>query len=193
MGMFSFVGDILGDITGANDAAKESRNAADENLAFQKEGLDYLKETQALPLEYRDKSLTGLYDYYDPTNPQGQQQFIDRAKASPFYQSSLEEGMRGVLGAASATGGLRGGNINPEIFDVGQRTLQNTVNQQLMGLGGFAQTPINGGQVAQQYSNMGNTAAMGRIGAEQTKQAGIGQGLGGLLGLAGLGVKAGWI
>lgn len=186
MGLFSFVGDVLGDITGANDAADDVREATAQNIAQQEKGLQYLKDVQAIPLQYRDQALSELGGFYGLGGGPSSSALIDRVKSGPMYSSMIDQGRQAVGQTLSATGGLRGG-IGPQSFmQQDQNVLNNLVNQQLQGLQGFAQQPINAGQVAQQYGNIGNTMAQGQIGAAQTKQAGIGQGLGLATGLAGL-------
>ncbi len=193
MGMFSFIGDIFGDITGANDAADASREASAQNLAFQQQGLDYLKEVQQPVLDIRNQALPALYGFYDPTNPSGQADFVQGVQQSPFYESMIQQGEEAVLRNQAATGGLRSGTTQQNLARNSQGVLQGLVNQQLQGLGSFAQTPINAGQIANQYGQMGQAAAQGALGAAQAQQAGMGQLLGlgeGLLsGAADLGWK----
>lgn len=168
--MFSFVGDILGDITGTNEAAKASKQAAGEQLEFQREGLDYMKQVQAPMLEYRNKALPSLYGFYDPANPQGQQQFVDSAMQSPFYNQMIQQGEEAVMRNAAATGGLRSGTTQQNLARNSQNVLQSLVGQQLQGLGSFAQTPINTQGIANQYNMMGGTQAGGTLAAGQAQQ-----------------------
>lgn len=184
MGLFSFVGDILGDITGTTKAADKAAGAItageEAALGFQREAFDYAKGVQQPVLDIRNQALPQLYGFYDPSNPQGQQQFIDQAKASPFYQSQIAAGEEAVArnAAAGFGGGLRGGNINQALAQNSQNVLRNAVNQQLQGLGGFAQTPINTSSVTNQLNQMGQTTAQGNIARGQAYQDAAGQSMG---------------
>ena len=231
----------------ANDAIGE---ASDSELAFQQQGLDYLKETDAAPMYYRDAAqsqLAGFYGLpqYQQTNPNqtylnytpeqqaiadqieaiqakaaddtggsfkvpgfgrmrhgeanrvntdlqrqidsmatpqqnaqsnpvvdpnGQQRFVDRVQASPFYNSMISQGEDAVARNASVTGGMRSGNIQPGLAQNSQNVLQNLTNQQLQGLFSFAGTPSNANAISAQYNGMGNTTGAGMMGQAQAMQ-----------------------
>lgn len=176
MGMFSFIGDLLGDITGTTKAGEAAEKAAGESLEFQEKGLDYLKEVQKLPLEFRDKALSELGGFYG-LDPGGQQDIIDRAKSSPLYGSMLEQGRQGVGSALSATGNLRGGLGPSSFYQQDQNVLQGAVDQQLRGLSGFAGTPIDTSQIVNQYSNMGDITAGGILARGRSSQDALGMGV----------------
>jgi len=190
MGMFSFIGDILGDITGANDAADAATKASNQQLGFQQQGLDYLKETQAPLLQRREGAAQPLYDFY--TNPEMQQQFYQDAQQSPTFDYLTGLGEESLMRNAAATGGLRGGGTQAALANIQPQIAQQLVNQRLRGLAGFANTPINSGQIANQYGQMGATQAAGTQAAAQARQSGIGQGLGLITGGLGLAGNLGW-
>lgn len=62
---------------------------------------------------------------------------IAQLQASPAYQSLYRNGQEAVLQNASATGGLRGGNVNTSLANFGADTLTQTINDQLQRLGGL--------------------------------------------------------
>lgn len=168
--MFSFVGDILGDITGTNKAAEAAQKAAGQQLGFQQQGLDYIKEVQQPVLDLRNQALPALYGFYDPSNTQGQQQFVDQAMSSPFYNQMIQQGEEAVLRNQAATGGLRSGTTQQNLARNSQNVLQGLVNQQLSGLGSFANMNINPSLVSNQLGQMGATQAGGTLAAGQSQQ-----------------------
>lgn len=62
---------------------------------------------------------------------------IEALKDSPLYQSLFGNGRDAILAAGSATGGLRGGNINGSLANFGRDTLAQVIQQQLANLGGI--------------------------------------------------------
>ena len=110
--------------------------------------------------------------------PEAQRAAIDRLAASPEFQAQVEQGERALLQRASATGGLRGGNVQEALAQFRPQMLSNLINQQYERLGGLAE----GGRVtAQNIAQLGQSAAAGQAtGALQT-----GQQVSGLLGQAG--------
>lgn len=178
------MGGIFGGITKAlfGDPSKDIKKATEQDLAFQREGLDYLKSVQAPVLARREQAAEPLMGFY--TDPEQRAQFYQDATQDPTYDYLTGLGEESVMRGAAATGGLRGGGTQPALANIQHKIAQNLVNQRLRGLQGFAQQPVNAGQVAQQYSNMGSTQRQGTVGAAQADQAGLGQLMG--LGFGGL-------
>jgi hypothetical protein len=146
----SFMGKIFDGITGKT-AANASREAADTSVAFQREALDYLKQSQEPLLQAQQFGLTGLMDFYGGN----QQGLIDQVQANPFYQSMVSQGEEAVLRNAAATGGLRGGNVQQALAQNSQNVLQGLTNQYLGGFGQLAGYQPNTAGVAQATSNIG--------------------------------------
>jgi hypothetical protein len=72
-----------------------------------------------------------------PTAAEAQQQAIGRIEQSPFFQSSVRQGEEAMLQNASATGGLRGGNIQGALAQFRPAMLQNAIEQQYARLAGI--------------------------------------------------------
>ncbi len=85
-----------------------------------------------------------------------QQRWIDQLKSSPLYQSEYRNGVNTILGNASATGGLRGGNVQSSLANFGQDALAQVIQQQLQGLGGLSSQGL---QASQQSGTFGANAA----------------------------------
>lgn len=87
----------------------------------------------------KDGSRRDLAPYSTTTGGEVDQQgAIDALKGSPLYTSLYRNGEDALLSAASATGGLRGGNTQGALANFGADTLANVIQQQLSNLGGIA-------------------------------------------------------
>lgn len=119
----------------------------------------------------------------------------DRLKASPLYTSLFDNGREAILGSASATGGLRGGNVNASLADFGRDTLAQVIQQQLANLGGIASQGVNAAGTLAGYgansangigglmTNIGNTQAgsiLGQQAITNTGNSSLNSSLGGI-------------
>lgn len=159
-----------GDSGGAEDAAEVQAES-------QREALRYLQQTERLPQAFREGALTSLGQEYGLTiGPDGAlvpdgSSIIQRAEASPFYQTAVQRGEEAVLRNASATGGLRSGSANEALAAVNQNALLASYTNQLSGLQGMAQLPSNANNIASTMSGVGQTLAQGMIGGAQSAAA----------------------
>lgn len=271
-------GMVSGLFGGGDDAADASRDASRTAAASEREALDYLKQTEAIPQAYREQalgqlgSLYGLpgvsptsapggqsqapmtyeqfvsqqggrpsptvsdearyatggifnlgqpeqatdsraaYDAYLSGQPQGggqpqaqvgggagsTQDFMDRVRQSPLYEAILggqQAGEEAILRQAGATGGLRSGNVQHNLYDYNtqlqNRALLESYNQQVSGLQGLAQTPSNANAIASGMAGIGNTLAQGQIAGAQAQQAGQQQQFGNIMGIGSIAADAG--
>ena len=213
-----FVSDFIGDVFGGggDDAADASTEAADKTAEAlirgseiqaesQREGLDYLKEREALPRQFSEEALKGLGGLYGLEGGTGNQQdLINRAISSPLYKSIMggqEAGEESILRNASMTGGFRSGNTQSNLYDYNtqlqNKALLESYNQQLQGLTGLAGLPSNANQIAGMTAGIGQTLGQGQatageirgqgqIAGAQAQQQGTQQGFGNLLELGAL-------
>lgn len=188
----SFVKEAFDSLTG-QDASRDIKNAANTAATSQTAALDYLKEQEAMPQYYRENALQtlgGLYGFAPPegsgTATTGMADFYEQLKNDPLYKQLVQEGESSVLRNASATGGLRSGNVNTNLARVNQDALLKTYNQQVSGLSGLAGLPSYAIPISQGIAGVGQTLAQGQIGSAQAKQSAIGQllSLGGSIGAA---------
>lgn len=118
------------------------------------------------------------------TSPaQQQQSAISSLQNSPLYQSLFGNGVNTVLSNASATGGLRGGNVNRSLANFGRDTLAQVIQQQLANLGGVQAAGQNAanaeGQFGANYAtnqgnalrNIGDIQASAILGKQQLSNA----------------------
>lgn len=185
------MGGIVKSIFGGDDAADAAKDAAEIQAQAQQQALEYLKETERIPQQFREQALLGLGGLYGLEGGEGsQQELIDRAKMSPLYRAILgtgEAGEEAILRRAAATGGLRSGDVQSALYDHTQqlqnRALLESYNQQVQGLSGLAGLPSRAGEIAQYTAGIGQTLGQGQIAAAQAEQAGLGLGINTLLGV----------
>lgn len=177
-----FIADPM-DLTGRR-AGEAAASATAATLQGQSEQLDYLREINKMPMEYRDKALAQLFAATGGT-PEEQQSTIDRAKASPLYQELIggrEAGEEAIARHAAATGGLRSGNIQGALYDYNtqlkKQALTEAYGQQMQGLRGLAQIPTGEEQIGASMRDIGLTTGLGITAQQQAQQSGVEQGAG---------------
>jgi len=69
--------------------------------------------------------------------PEAQQQAYAGIEQGPMFQSLVEQGEAGILANASATGGLRGGNIQAALGQFRPQMLQSMIQNQYQNLAGL--------------------------------------------------------
>lgn len=106
--------------------------------------------------------------------PERQAQAIAKIEQGAGYQSQIQAGEEAILQRASATGGLRGGNVQAALGQFRPALLQQAIEQQYGKLGGLAAT---GGTVARDLatSGQGATEFLSRLG----QASAVGQAAGG--------------
>lgn len=178
---------------GAKTMAKGATSAAEVQAQSQREQLEYLKEVNALPTELRNQALTQLGGLSGMGDANTQQEILDRAKSSPFYEEMVKAGEGSVMRTASMTGGFRSGGMQSDLYDANRRALQTAYGSEIANLQGLAGLPTGQGQIAQTMGNIGATQAAGISGAAQAKSQGqIAQGQiyqQGLQGMANIGMR----
>lgn len=123
----------------------------------------------------------------DPiSGQQAQQSAIDQLKASPLFQSLFRTGQEAIDQNASATGGLRGGNVQSSLANFGSDTLAKVIQQQLSNLGGLSGQGLSAagtsgqlgasaaGSVANLFGAQGQAQAGGILNASAAKAGGLG-------------------
>lgn len=131
---------------------------------------------------------------------QAQQQAIAGIESSPLFQSLMRQGEQGILQNASATGGLRGGNVQGALAQFRPAMLNQQIQQQLANFAGLAslgqsaaagtgnagvQTGANIGNLLQDTGQARAYGALGSSNALGGAVASLGNILGGALGSGG--------
>ena len=166
-------------ITGSSGdaAADASIQAANIAAAGQTEALDYLKETEALPQQFREGALGQLAGLFGLEGGTGDPDaFMQMAMNSPLYKQLManqSQGEEAIMRNAAATGGLRSGNVQGNLADYNTRytneALTQAYNQQLGGLQGLAGLPSNANAIAQMTAAPGMTQAQGITAGAQSQ------------------------
>jgi hypothetical protein len=164
-----------------NTAAASQTEAANTAAASQTEALNYLREIERVPQQFRQEALMKLGGLSGLEGGEGSQaELIARAEKSPLYAAIMggrKAGESAILRNASATGGLRSGNVQGDMYDFNTnlktQALLESYNQQLTGLQGLAQLPSNANNIASTMSGVGTTLAGGISGAGTATANGI--------------------
>lgn len=141
-----FIGDVVGGITGAKQAGEAAERAGEIQAAAAQAGVeeqrrqfDKLVELMApytavgVPAMTAQQALLGLQ------GAPAQEQAIAALESSPQMQALIQQGENALLQQASATGGLRGGNIQAALAQFRPEMLSKMIQQQYQNLGGLTQ------------------------------------------------------
>jgi hypothetical protein len=104
---------------------------------------------------------------------------ISGVHSSPLFQALFNTGRDSTLAAASATGGLRGGNVNEALARNGENAFAGTLQQLLSDLGGLSQEGLGatefganlGSQTAGNIANLDVGSGQSNAGAILGKQS----------------------
>ncbi|HCA5022798.1 TPA: hypothetical protein MW161_000536 [Acinetobacter baumannii] len=169
----------------ANKAAKAQKNAANEaaeaqvqsNQAAideQKRQFDAIQELMKPYVNAGTGALAGQQDLLGLNGAAKQQAAIDSINNSQAMRTYMQQGENAILQNGSATGGLRGGNIQSALSQFRPQLLNQLINQQYQNLGGLTSIGQNaaagvGNAGMQSANNIGNL--MQQIGAAQAGNA----------------------
>ena len=120
--------------------------------------------------------------------PEAQQQAYAGIEQGPMFQSLVEQGEAGILANASATGGLRGGNIQAALGQFRPQMLQSMIQQQFQDLGSLtnigqasaARQAAAGQATGTNISNLYGQQGQAQAGAQLAKGQAFGSALGGI-------------
>ena len=157
----------------AAQASDAQVGAAESGMAEQRRQFDALQELFKPYVEAGTKAIGGMQPYAEAGAPAlAQQQAIlglsgagEQAKAiaaleaSPLYQSQVRQGEEALLQSASATGGLRGGNVQAALAQFRPQMLQDQIDLQYSRLGGLTEL---GQTTTQNLARLGQASAAGQ-------------------------------
>lgn len=194
------IGKVVGGITGANQAADAAQSAAGTQAASAQLGIDeQRRQFDALqqvlaPFVNAGTSALGAQQNLLGMNGYGAQQTaIDGVKNSSQFQALQQQGNDAILANASATGGLRGGNVQGALSQFSPALLNSLIQQQYANLGGLTSLGQNaaagvgnagmqtGSNIANLLQQQGAATAGGQIAQGNT----VRQSFGDLLNIAG--------
>jgi hypothetical protein len=150
----SFIGDIVGGITGSTKAAKASERAANVQAGVAQQAIAEQRATReanerrSLPfVDAGSKAIAQQMGLIGLNGTAAQQTALNSLLTGPEYTTALQQGEEAILANAAATGGLRGGNTNNSLSRFRADLLSSTIANQFGRLG--------------QVSNLGQNAAAG--------------------------------
>lgn len=161
------IGRVVGGITGAKQQAQAAEAAAatqagasEAAIAEQRRQFDILTELLRPYVEAGQPALQGQQALIGLRGAPEQQAAISAIEQSPFFQSAVRQGEEALLQRASATGGLRGGNIQAALAQFRPKMLESQIAQQYERLGGL--------------TSLGQASAAGQAGAGMQSAGAIG-------------------
>lgn len=138
------VGSVIGGITGAKQQAKAAEaageiqaGAASQAIEEQRRQFDILTELLRPYVEAGQPALQQQQALIGLRGAPEQQTAIAGLEQSPFFRSAVRQGEEALLQRASATGGLRGGNIQAALAQFRPQMLESQIAQQYERLGGL--------------------------------------------------------
>jgi hypothetical protein len=123
----------------AEDAANIQAGAAGEGISEQRRQFDSL---QALLKPYTEAGLPALEQqqaFLGLRGPEEERAAIERISGGERFQEITRQGEEAILSRASATGGLRGGNVQQALAQFRPQVLNQLIEEQYGRLGGMTQ------------------------------------------------------
>lgn len=175
----------------ASDAAIAGANISAQ---AQREALNYLKETEALPQEFRESALQQLGGMFGvPGGDVSSEQALAKIEASPVFKGLLgdqDQIAEDVLRYQAATGAGRTGATELALGEAFRKNRADALLGTIQGIQGMARLPSSAPQIAQGMRDIGSTQAQGVTASAQARLAAEQAGMQNLLGLGQLGVAA---
>lgn len=158
----------------ANSAARAQENASNAQIAEAGYQFDKIQELLSPYSQAGVKALGGQQDLLGLNGADAQKAAVQAISDSPAMQALTQQGETAILQNASATGGLRGGNVQGALAQFRPQLLSQLIQQQYGNLGGLVsigQNAAAGTGNAQQNSSNQIINALGQQGAAQAGAA----------------------
>jgi hypothetical protein len=182
--IMALLSSLVSAITGSR-AARQQAAAAEQGIEEQRRLYDEIRQSFQPFLSAGTGAIGGFVPYQQAglqafqqqqalgglQGQPAQQQAISALEQSPLYQSLAKQGEEALLQRASATGGLRGGNIQAALAQFRPAMLQQLIDQQYARLGGLAGTGLG---VTERLATLGQASAglQGQLGSASTANIG---------------------
>ena len=177
------------DITGVTAA----REAAAQQQAGLEQGIDVMQQYLDPYAQAGEGALGQMQALSGAMGPEAQQAAYDAIQGSAGFQSALQQGERGILQNAAATGGVRGGNTQGALAQYSPALLSQAIDQRYSQLGGIANMGANAAGnlasgVGSALGQAGQAQAAATLGEYNMQRGFVGDVFGGLMGLGNLGI-----
>jgi len=123
----------------AGDAAAIQSGAAEAGIAEQRRQFDAMRELLQPYTEAGLPALEAQQAFLGLQGPEAERAAIERIRGGETFQALASQGEEALLQRASATGGLRGGNIQGALAQFRPALLSSLIEQQYGRLGGMTQ------------------------------------------------------
>jgi hypothetical protein len=219
MGLLSTLGGIAGSIFGGpvggaigsalggaidgrgavGDASQVQQQSAQAGIDEQRRQFDAVQKLLNPYVEAGTGALGGQQALLGLGAPGSQQQAITALQGSPQFQALQQQGENAILQNASATGGLRGGNVQGALAQFRPALLSSLIEQQYNRLGGLTSIGQNaaagvgnagmstGANISNLLGRQGQAQAGGILGQQGALSGGISQAFGAVQGAGGFG------
>lgn len=175
----SFVGNLIGSLTGANQQAKAAQQAANLQSQDYQAGIDEAKrqfdvtqQNLAPFLQGGQKAVGSLGDLLGLNGNDAQSAAISGLMQSGQFGALAKQGETAILQNASATGGLRGGNTQAALAQFRPNLLSQLISDQMSRLGGLASLGAGTGSSLGQMGQNNTAQIAGLLGQQGAAQAG---------------------
>jgi len=121
----------------AGKAAGQQADAAQAGIEEQRRQFDEMRKLLEPYVQAGQPALQGMQAMLGLQGAEAQQQAISGVEQSPLLQALTRQGEEAMLQNASATGGLRGGNLQAALAQFRPAMLQEALDQQYARLGGL--------------------------------------------------------
>ena len=186
-----FIGDTIGGITGAKQAGEAAERGAQTQAVAAEKGIEEQRRQFDKLIELMSPYVTagrGALERLTPFEQAGAKSFeqqqallglrgpeeeraaIERLSGSETFKSLAQQGEEALLQRASATGGLRGGNIQGALSQFRPQLLNQLITQQYDRLGGLSGTGLG---VTQDIFSRGQASAAGQAAQGMTSASNI--------------------
>lgn len=159
----------------AGKAADAQTASAQAGIAMSERQFDEIQKMLAPFRESGVQALGAQEDLLGLGGADAQAAAIEALKASPMFQSQLQQGEESILANASATGGLRGGNTQGALAQFSPALLSATISDQFNRLGGLSSMGLGAAGQTGQFAQAGTNNAVNLL--QQQGAAGAGRAL----------------
>lgn len=132
----------------AEEAAETQAQSSEAGVAEQRRQFDKIVELLSPYVSAGTGAIGQQEAILGLKGPAAQKAAISGIEQSPYFQSQVRQGETGILQNASATGGLRGGNVQGALAQFRPALLNQLIQQQYSNLGGL--TSVGQASAAQQ-------------------------------------------
>lgn len=154
----------------AGDAAAAQAGSAEAGIAEQRRQFNEIQKLLAPYVAAGQPALEQQQAFLGLQGPEAERAAIERIRGGEIFQSLAQQGEDAILQRASATGGLRGGNVQAALAQFRPALLNQLLEQQYSRLGGLTslgQQSAAGVGTAGQAMRTNVASLLGKQGAAQ--------------------------